>query len=118
MAGKRQRILRRISFERILRNKVAFPFPQDHEARFRSALSCLNTELKQALLLELEFYPRTYVEIGKLLTEDTNTRLPETESFASYLTDSIVPAGFAVEERLGRGLGLIRRYYGLSRMGF
>jgi hypothetical protein len=115
--ARRQGIMRKKTFARLLLRKVLYPFPQDTEARFKAVLSCLNTELKQALLLRVEDYPRTYIEIGKRLAEDTSNRLPSLGTFSSYLTDSLVPAGLVAEERLGRGFGLLNRYFGLSKAG-
>jgi predicted transcriptional regulator len=115
--ARRLGAIRKNSFARLLLKRVSYHFPQDPEARFKTALSCLDTELKQAVLLEVELYPRTYFEIGKRLVENTNVRLPAIQSLSSYLVDTLVPAGLVIEERLGRGFGLVRRYFGLSREG-
>jgi hypothetical protein len=115
--ARRQNILRKGPFARLLLREISLPFPQDPEARFKAVLSCLNTELKQACLLELESYPRTYVEVGKKLAADANVTLPSLQCFSSYFSDSLVPAGLAVEEQWGRGFGLVRRYFGLSKAG-
>ena len=115
--ARRRAIIGKSTFARLRFRKISSPFPQDAETRFKVMLSCLNTELKQACLLELEDYPRTYVEIGKRLAEDTTITLPSLQTFSTYFPDSFVPGGLATEERLGRGFGLRRRYFGISTAG-
>jgi hypothetical protein len=115
--ARRRVIIGKSAFTRLRFRRISSPFPQDAEARFRVILSCLNTELKQACLLELEDYPRTYFEIAKRLVSDTTITLPSLQTFSTYFPDSFVPGGLATEERLGRGFGLMRRFFGVSKAG-
>jgi len=113
----RQGLVKEANLARFLIDRTQYDFPENSEARLEAVLCCMNSELKQAVVLVLDRFPRTYWEIGGSLSAITNARLPARPTFSAYCVDTFAPIGFLVHKRYGRGLGLADHYFQLSEQG-
>jgi len=117
LEARRRELVSKLSLARVFIRGKEFRFPRNPEARFQSILSCMNTELKQALLLTADWYPRTYIGLYNKLAAVTNIDLPCAQDIDSYCVDTLTPAGMLTMELFGRGLGYAERNFRLNQRG-
>jgi DNA-binding MarR family transcriptional regulator len=117
LEARRRELVSKVSLARVLIRRKEFRFPSNPEARFKGILGCMNTELKQALLLTTDWYPRTYIGLYNKLAAITSIDLPCAQVIDSYCVDTLTPAGILTMELFGRGLRYAERNFRLNQPG-
>ncbi len=81
-----------------------FPFPRNLEDRLAAVANAINTELKSAVMINLDDVPYEASEIRARIRESVGRGLylPGTKTFRTYCHNTLVPIGCVVEESIRR----------------
>lgn len=115
--AKEKGLLTKKDLDMLQTDRTMYDFPNNPELRLEAVLSCMNSELKQGVLLVLGDEPKKTSDIRSRLVELTGLELPKKTTFLDYFTKTISPIGFFVERRIRKKGGFICAYFSLSEAG-